>query len=189
MTQFVFHTPETAPAAAAARLDKAQKTMGFIPNLWAAMADAPQLLEGYQTIAALFDKTSFSVTERQVVLITANFEHECTYCMAAHSRMSLAQGVSQEVVDALRDDTPLPEPKLEALRTFTRAVIAARGWVDDADTKAFLAAGYETKHVLEVILGLSLKVMSNYTNHFAETPLNKEITDYAWSKPLPQAAE
>jgi hypothetical protein len=65
---------------------------------------------------------------------------------------------------------PLPDAKLEALRTFARAMVAKRGWVDQVDIQAFVDAGYGQRQVLEAILGVGLKVMSNDTNHVADTP-------------------
>jgi hypothetical protein len=37
--------------------------------------------------------------------------------------------------------------------------------------------------VLEVILGLAVKLMSNYTNSLAATPLDPEPRPYLWKKP------
>jgi uncharacterized peroxidase-related enzyme len=188
MADFPLHTPETAPEGAAERLAAAKKTLGFVPNLWAIQAEAPALLEGYQTLAGIFDRTSFDATERQTVMMTVNFENECHFCMAAHTGIAKSQGVPDAVIEALRDDTPLPEPKLEALRAFTRALVAKRGWVEESDVQAFLDAGYSQRQVLEVILGVGLKVLSNYTNHVAETPVNEAFRKFAWTKPAAEAA-
>jgi len=39
-----------------------------------------------------------------------------------------------------------------------------------------------------VILGLSQKVMSNYTNHLAETPVDEAFKGFAWEKARKDAA-
>ena len=80
--------------------------------------------------------------------------------------------VPNDVIDALRNGTPIADAKLEALRVFAAQVNESRGWVEQSDLDAFFAAGYTKQTVLEVILGTSLKVMSNYTNHFAQTPVD-----------------
>lgn len=67
MTEFTLHTLDTAPLASRKSLQKAEKQMGFIPNLFAVMAESPAILEAYQTLIMLFDKTSFTVTEQQLV--------------------------------------------------------------------------------------------------------------------------
>ncbi|MEH2376878.1 carboxymuconolactone decarboxylase family protein [Nostoc sp.] len=62
-------------------------------------------------------------------------------------------------------------------------MIQARGWVQDAEIQEFLAFGYGQQQVLEVILGIAIKVMHNYTNHIAKTPLDKPFQPCIWSKP------
>lgn len=91
-------------------------------------------------------------------------------------------GVSDAITDALRNESPLPNAKLEALRDFTLSVIRDRGNVDDDKVQAFLDAGFTKRNILEVILGYSQKVMSNYTNHLAHTPLDESFAKFAWKE-------
>ena len=63
-----------------------------------------------------------------------------------------------------------------------------RGWVTDDNVKAFLDAGFTHQQILEVILGLAQKVISNYTNHVAETPVDAIFEKFAWKKPPAAAA-
>jgi alkylhydroperoxidase family enzyme len=81
--------------------------------------------------------------------------------------MALRADLAPEVVAALRAGKPVDDPGLEAVHTFTRVVVDNRGWVDDGRVDAFLAAGYTRRHVLDVILGVGVKTLSNYTNHIA----------------------
>ena len=72
---------------------------------------------------------------------------------------------------------PLSDPMHEALRIFTGQVVRERGKVSDAMTSAFLATGWQAQQVLEVILGVSIKVMSNYTNAIVHVPLDEIVED------------
>ena len=56
-----------------------------------------------------------------------------------------------------------------------------RGFVSDAEVQTFLDAGYTKASVLAVILGVALKVVSNYSNHVAETPVNEEFAKHSWT--------
>ncbi|MEQ9491013.1 MAG: carboxymuconolactone decarboxylase family protein [Alphaproteobacteria bacterium] len=188
MTTFTTHTIETAPETAKSLLQAAKKAFSFVPNLLGTMAGSPALLEGYMTLAGIFDKTDLSETERQIILMTNNRLNGCTYCMAAHTTISQMAKVPSDVIAALRNNTPIADPKLEALRTFTAVVNETRGWPEESDIDAFLAAGYTKQTVLDVILGTSLKVMSNYTNHIAETPLDDAFAANAWAQPTRRAA-
>ncbi len=179
---YTVHTPETAPAAARETLAGAKKAFGFVPNLLGVMAEAPVLVKAYTTLSRIFDETSFSPAERQVVLLTVSYENGCEYCVAAHSVIAGVQQVPGDVVEAIRDGKPIADRKLEALRRFTAAVTKTRGWPSIDETKAFLKAGYTKTQVLEVVLGVGMKTLSNYTNHIAGTPLDEAFARAAWVK-------
>ena len=55
--------------------------------------------------------------------------------------------------------------------------------MDPADTSAFREAGYSEQHVLDVILGIGLKTLSNYTNHIAGTPVDEAFAHERWAAP------
>ncbi|MCV3274245.1 carboxymuconolactone decarboxylase family protein [Roseobacter sinensis] len=188
MSDFPTHTIDTAPAAAKPILEGAQKSLGFVPNLFATMAEAPALLEGYTSLAAIFDKSDLSATERQIILMTNNRLNGCSYCMAAHTTIAQGAGVPADVIDALRTNTPIADAKLEALRQFSIVVNESRGWPSDADIEALTAAGYSRQTALEVVLGTAVKVLSNYTNHIAETDLDAAFAPNRWSEDVAVAA-
>ena len=173
MTTFTLHDKTSAPADSQALLDVSINAFGMIPNLHAVMAEAPGLLEGYQRLHQLFLNSSFDDEEITVVWQTINVEHACHYCVPAHTGIAKSMKVDDAITDALRDETPLPTARLEALRNFTLSVVRNRGNVDDSAVQAFLDAGYTKRQILEVILGAAQKVMSNYTNHLANTPIRQ----------------
>jgi uncharacterized peroxidase-related enzyme len=181
MTSFKLHTVENTTDAAKPLLQGAKDSIGFVPNLFAGMAEAPALLEAYMTVSGIFNKTNLSETERQIILMTNNRLNGCTYCMAAHTALSQMGGVAADVIDALRNNTPIADPKLEALRQFTEVINQTRGWPSDGDVSRFINAGYTRQTVLEVVLGSALKVMSNYTNHIVKTPLDGAFQGNAWT--------
>ena len=78
---------------------------------------------------------------------------------------------------------PLPDAKLEALRQFTTLVVSKRGWVDAQDLQAFTVAGYAPAQAMDVLVGVALKTLSNYTNHIAATPLDAAFQHRAWATP------
>lgn len=179
---YTVHTEETAPEAARTFLDGAKKKFGFVPNLLGTMADAPALLKGYLTLAEIFDSTSFSPTERQIILLTTSHVNGCAYCMAAHTVIAGMQKVPEHVVKSLRDNTPISDPKLEALRIFASELADKRGYPSEESLKRFLSAGYTKSQVLEVVLGVGFKTLSNYTNHVANTQLDQAFAPAAWTE-------
>jgi len=181
MNIFDVHTTETAPAPAAKMLGEIEKAYGFIPNLYGIFAESPAMLRAYMSLGKIFDESSFSATERQLIILAASRLNECTYCIAAHTIVAGMQRVPTDVVDAIREDRPISDSRLQALRTFTTAVVEKRGWVSEKDVSTFVAAGYSKAQILEVILGVSFKTLSNYTNHMADTPLDEAFEAGAWS--------
>ena len=182
MTDFTLHSIESAPEDSKALLEKSQKAYGMIPGLHAVMAESPGLLKGYQELHELFANSSFDKDELTVVWQTINVENECHYCVPAHTGIAKSMQVSDSITDALRNETPLPTPKLEALRDFTLSVVRDRGNVDANIIQAFLNAGFTNQSILDVILGYSQKIMSNYTNHLAKTPVDAAFKKFEWSK-------
>ena len=181
MANFTLHTPETAPEGARDFIAGVEKKMGFVPSLYAVFAENPAVLGAYTQLSDQLAKSGLTPLEQQVVTITASVENECHFCVAAHTTISEAQGLDLTVIDAVREDRPIADPKLEALRVFTKKVVIDRGFVSDTDVDAFLTAGYERAAVLAVILGGAMKVITNYTNHVAETPVNEAFQKHAWT--------
>lgn len=181
MTKFTIHTMETAPEPSRRPLREIKDTFGSIPNVFGVMAESPALLEGCWALEKIFgEKTSFSRVEQEVVVMSANVENDCRYCVAAHSVAALADKVPGDVIEALREGDPFDDAKLEALRRFASAVVRTRGWPSEEEVKAFLSAGYSKAQLLEVILGVGVKVLTNYTNHIAETPLDAAYEKAKW---------
>lgn len=182
MTTFPSHDMDTAPEASKPLLEKSQKTFGRLPGLHKVLAESPQAYEGYQVLHKLFTETDFDAEELTVVWQSINVEHECHYCVPAHTGIAKMMKVSDDISDALRNETPLPTAKLEALRTFTIQMVRSRGNVTDAQIQTFFDAGYGHRAVLDVVLGLAQKTMSNYINHMAQTPVDEVFQPLLWKR-------
>lgn len=175
---------ESAPAAAREALAAVRADFGMIPNLERTMAQAPALLRSYAAAWAAFEETSLDPVARQVVYQAVNFENECDYCVPWHTLLSEQAGMAAVDVTALREGAALSDPKLEALRRFAQTLVRARGNVAAAELQAFLGAGWSPAQALEVVLGIAVKTMSNYTNSIAGTPLDEAVRKHRWVKPV-----
>ena len=183
MARFPKYTLGTAPEGAKGALESAEKEFGMIPNLEAYMADSPPLLKAYGSLWGLFhEESAFDPVEQQVISLTTSYENNCEYCVSGHSHLAGKAGMDDATLDALREGQPLADARLEALRRFVSKLTTRRGAVSRADVDEFLAAGYSERHVLDAILGVALKTISNYTNHIVGTPLDSHIQASAWKK-------
>ncbi|SIS90155.1 alkylhydroperoxidase AhpD family core domain-containing protein [Zobellia uliginosa] len=182
MSTLTNHTLETAPEESKPLLENSIKAYGNIPNLHAVLAESPGLLKAYQSLHELFVNSSFDNDELTVVWQTINVEHACHYCVPAHTAIAKMMKVDDAITDALRNGTELPSEKLQVLHETTLKIVRNRGYIENKDVQAFYAAGYEERQLLEIILGLSQKVISNYVNHIAETPVDAAFQKFAWKK-------
>lgn len=182
MTSLKIQSLESAPEESKELLEKSKKAYGMIPGLHGVLAGAPGILEGYQKLHELFENSSFNNEELTVVWQSINVEHQCHYCVPAHTGIAKMMKVDDSITEALRNETTLENPKLEALRTMTLKIVRNRGNVTQEDLDAFYKAGYGERQVLEIILGLSQKTISNYVNHIANTPVDEGFKKYEWSK-------
>jgi uncharacterized peroxidase-related enzyme len=171
---FVPQAVESAPEKSRAILQNVNKAFGFIPNLMATFANNPSVLEGYLALDGVFEKGSFTPVERQLILLAASVENKCDYCTAAHS--TIAKGflhAAPEIVSAIRNSAPIPDKKTEALVNLTREIVRERGSVKPVTVEVFLSAGYGKEQVMELLLGVALKTISNYLDHISPTPLDQ----------------
>jgi AhpD family alkylhydroperoxidase len=134
-------------------------------------------------LAAIAEKTSFTPQERNIVYLAIIYENECTYCMAGHTNLSRMAKVEPEAISAVREGRPIADPKLEALRQFAAKVTRQRGVVSQVDVAAFKAFGYDNQSVLDVLVLAATKLISNYTNHLAETPNDTFMKGAEWNAP------
>ncbi len=180
--KFDLHTQESAPDESKTQLDASLKAFGMIPNLHAVMAEAPNVLKAYKSLHDLFQDTSFDNEELTVIWQTINVENECTYCVPAHTGIAQMMRVDEKITDALRKRTLLPTEKLRVLHETTLALLRDKGKPNPLVISAFYQVGYENRQLLEIVLGISQKVMSNYINHLADTPVDKAFEAFSWSK-------
>lgn len=175
---------EKAEPLARATLETAQTKLGIIPNMYAYMANAPGLLETYRTGYELFRQGSgFTPVEQEVIFLSISYENGCEYCMAAHSFLADVQSkVPAEVTAALREGREIPDARLRALSSFTRILVQKRGRPRQADLDLFRGAGYADAQVLQIILAIGVKTLSNYTNHLCRTELDGPFSKRSWKR-------
>lgn len=174
---------DEAEGTTQALLENAKKQLGIIPNMYANMANLPALLETYNLGYNLFRKEGgFTPIEQEVVFLTISKENGCEYCMAAHSVVAdFMSKVPVAVTEAIRNDEEIPDKKLSSLSAFTSILINKRGRPSEADAKEFIQAGYLEKHILAIILAISVKTISNYSNHIFHTPVDTMFKAREWS--------
>lgn len=180
---------ETADPRAKEVLDKALKQVGFIPNMYANMVNAPAVLDTYLLGYKQFrEESGLTTAEQEVVFLAISYENGCGYCMGAHSFIADKMSkVPTPVTDAIRTGAKVPEARLAALEEFTKVMVSKRGLPSKADVATFLEVGFTERQILYVVLAISVKTLSNYSNHLFHTPLDQRFAARAWTPPAKAA--
>jgi AhpD family alkylhydroperoxidase len=180
---FVDNTLASAPPAARRIMEATVRELGYLPVAVGRLATSPQLLEGFLKVSAMFEATTLDPIAREVVVLTIATRNGCHVCVAMHTVKLTALDASPELIAALRNQRPLDDERLEAIRGFTLAVIAATGDVDADVLRALLAHGYTSQNALEVVLGIGSYTMSTFANRLIRAPLDDQLTPFAWHAP------
>jgi uncharacterized peroxidase-related enzyme len=159
-----------------------KKEFNMIPNMYKAMANNPGLLKTYMDAYKEFRiQRNFSATEQEIIFLTISVENNCSYCMAAHSLIAdLVSKVPPNITDAIRNGEEISDNKLKSLSKFTSTMVNKRGNPSNEDVKIFFESGYNEKHILDIILAISIKTISNYTNHIFHTEVDPAFKIREW---------
>ena len=184
---YTLTNPAAANESQRAIFEKAEQGFGFVPNIINAFSESPVLANSMLALYAKFSDTSFDPVESHVVLQTINVLNQCHYCVPAHSTGARKGGVNESLDEALRNNEPLEDPKLEALRRFTAQMVEQRGHVSEDQFGEFINAGYTKRSALDVVFFITVKTLTNYGNHITGTDLDDAFKPLQWS-PIAEAA-
>jgi alkylhydroperoxidase family enzyme len=181
MSHFTLHTIDTAPAQSQPVLRKLHDTFGTIPNIAAAMANSPVLINGFIGLFERVHASSLTEPQIQTLLLTNAVTNASAWPVAFHSALALNQGVSRADVDAMRAGRLPGDNRLAALSMLARTLIEKRGLVNDSDEARFLEAGFTSEQILEVIAVVAASTITNYTASVTKPPLEDAFAEFAWS--------
>ncbi|MFD5465718.1 carboxymuconolactone decarboxylase family protein [Kitasatospora sp. NPDC127059] len=152
-------------------LERVQKQLGRVPNLYASMAEAPAALEGYLAMRDQLGRGVLRARMREQLALLVAQENDCTYCVSAHSLRGSTMGLSDEELLATRDASDT-DPHAQALLALARELIRTRGQIGDETRALISAAGVTDAEAGEVVAHVALNTLSNYFNHLARPELD-----------------
>lgn len=174
-TQFTFYTPENAQGEAKQTLESIDKKYGFVPNLFAYMAEAPYTIDAYAMLSETLSKTDLTTAQQQLALLAVSQYNGCDFCTVAHRAFGKLNGANAQSLDAIHNGIEIKDPLDKALVDMVIAITDKRGWVEQEDLDAFFAAGFSKRHVYDLILIVTTKTLSNYANHLTKPEPNDEL--------------
>jgi AhpD family alkylhydroperoxidase len=180
MPKYPIHTIASAPENSKPGLEQLQQAFGVIPNLAAAIANSPKLVNSLVGVFQQVHSSSLTEKEIQIVLLTDAVANSCTYAVAFHTALALQQGVSSEETGEIRERRLPTDKRFAALSTLAKALIEKRGHLNDQELDSFIAAGFTKEQVLEVIAIVAASTITNYSGTIANPPLDAPFQQYAW---------
>jgi AhpD family alkylhydroperoxidase len=173
--------PYSQPNRGRELIDEARFNWGFVPKQTQRLAQVVDALDGYGALIKKFEITSLSPTEQQIVYLATSRENRCGYCVAAHTYLAREAGVSDHQLQALRSGTIIGDARFDALQNLTTAIVRGKGRVMPSTADAFMAAGFRREQVFEILIGVAAKMLVNFFNEIADTPLDEAFAADVWA--------
>ena len=169
---YAFNVPSRDEVSAdnQAIFDNLNKMLSFVPNLYATFAHSATALGTYLTLQNA--KSSLNVKQREVVNLVVSQVNDCEYCLAAHTALGKMVGFTDAQILEIRTGRASFDPKLDALARFVREVALTRGHVPAASTEAFLEGGWTQGHLVDVMMVIGDKIISNYLHGVTRVPVD-----------------
>jgi len=170
MKTFNVPTRETVSAANQEIFDKLAKGLGKVPNLYATMAYSENGLATYLALSNA--KTSFKAKEKEAINLIVSQVNECLYCLSAHTMIGKMNGFTDEQILQIRRGEVSFDSKLDALVKLAQDLTAKRGHGDAALLDNFYAAGYTNENLVDLIVVIGDKTITNLLYAATEIPVD-----------------
>jgi uncharacterized peroxidase-related enzyme len=170
MTIINVPTREEVSATNQAIFDNLKSAIGMVPNLYATFAHSETALANYLTFQNA--KSSVSGKAREVVNLVVSQVNECRYCLAAHTMLSKMAGFTDEQILEIRRGRASFDTKFDALARLAKGITESRGHVDQTLVAAFFAAGWTKENLVDAIVIIGDKTVSNYLHSTTQVPVD-----------------
>lgn len=157
--------------------DNLKGALGFVPNLYATYAHSNNALSNYLTFANA--PTSLKAKEKEVVNLAVSEVNACNYCLSAHTAIGKMNGFNDEQILELRSGNASFDSKLDALAKLAKNITENRGRAEDTLVENFLNAGWSKENLIDTIVLVGEKTISNYIHNTTQVPI-----DFPVAQPL-----
>ncbi len=163
-------TREQVSPADQALFDNLKKGLGMVPNLYATLAHSEHALGNY--LALQNAKSSISGRAREVINLVVSQVNSCEYCLAAHTVIGGMVGFTPEQIIEIRRGGASWDAKLDALAKLVKNIATERGHADPARVEALFAAGWTPENLVDVIVVIGDKTVTNYLHGTTKVPVD-----------------
>lgn len=172
---FTKYTIESAKIEAKPYLKLSKQAYGFVPNVFAFMAESPVTLNSYSALETNLKFSHFSEDELQIAMLVVSINNGCIFCSSAHRLMALGAGVTKGTVDSIYKSSTSEDQKYRSLISLINLLMSRRGQLGDYEVAEFIKLGFTEEKIFETITIIALKTLSNYSNRLCEASPNQEL--------------
>lgn len=170
MTTFNVPTKNEVNTTNKAVFKKLEDALGFVPNLYATYAHSETALENYLTLSN--GKTSLNNKEKEVVKLAVSEVNRCNYCLSAHTAIAKMNGFKDDEILEFREGRSSFNSKFNALAAIAKNMTENRGNTDQIILNNFLNAGYTKANLVDTIVLVGDKTISNYLHSTTKVPVD-----------------
>ncbi len=169
MSKLIIPKREEVSAANQAIFDNLEKAVGFVPNIYAAMAHSENGLGNYLQYSG--GKTSFNNKEKEVIDLAVSQVNGCQYCLAAHTAMGKMNGFNDDQILGLRQGNS-EDVKFSALAKLAQSIAANKGKATDAEVEAFYEVGYNKENLVDLVLAVGIITTTNFFHNLTDVAID-----------------
>jgi AhpD family alkylhydroperoxidase len=170
MTTIKVPTRDQVSLTNQAHFDNLKKGLGLVPNLYATLAHSQNALASYLALQGA--KSSINGKAREVVNLVVSQVNSCAYCLAAHTAIGKMVGFNDAQIMEIRRGRASFDARLDALAALTKNIAIERGHADSALVEAFFAAGWTKENLVDAIVTIGDKTVTNYLHGTTKVPVD-----------------
>jgi uncharacterized peroxidase-related enzyme len=152
-------------------LGQVRAKLGFVPNLFRVLANAPAALEGYLNFSAALAGGTLDDRIREQIALAVAESNLCDYCRSAHAFMGERAGLTpDEIANAIR--ARADDPQTDAILKLARNIVVQRGELTDVDLARARAVALGDGEIVATVANVALNIFENYMSHVARVPID-----------------
>lgn len=147
-----------------------EKSLGFVPNVYAFMTRSETALERFLQFTNV--PTVFNRVQAEAIHLVTSQVNQNPYCLAVHTALAKDAGLTDGQIEAIRKGNVTWDKKLDTLVDFTCELVTNRGKVSPEMTERFYGDGYTDACLVDLIMLVGITTVTNYITNVTKMPID-----------------
>ncbi len=177
----LFPVPNLAeiPADLRERIEEVEAKVGFVPNVFLALAHRPAELRAFLAYhdALMSASDGLSLAEREMIVVATSAANSCLYCTVAHGAVLRIRSGDPLLADQLAIDPAMANitERQRAMIDFALKLCREPASIDQSDHESLRACGFSDEDIWDIGAISALFAMSNRMAHLVAMLPNDEF--------------